>query len=1165
VKVAVPMADATLSPESARHLASDPGAHAWVSASAGSGKTTILTDRVLRLLVRGVPPEEILALTFTRTAAAEMRERVIGALERWTGMGDEALLDTLRELEPGHGPAHNILDPSHARRLHAQVLDAPGGLGISTIHSFAQGLLSAFPLEAGLPPGVRPLDDRETAELRQQALSDLLAGAVADPAGGLKDDLARIACEAGPAKLGERMEALLKAGSAVAGFEDDATLTSWLRAALGLPASGTCDAAMAAALAPGTFDDAAVVRLGTRLRQSGHMNRQAHADFALGWPDVPAGERVAAWPGLWALVRSAKGDPRSYAKVEAKTPGTIAAAADVEALVAPIEEMDIAFRLADHAGAHLRVARALHRHYQAAKEGRGGIDYDDMIAISAALLARPDAAAFVGEMLDRRIAHVLVDEAQDTNALQWQIIRALSDEYFAGEGSRQAGERSLFVVGDYKQAIFGFQGTDPQVFEAERARLAAGGQLREVPLATNFRSGPVILKLVDAVIAELGPEALGLPPGEAVHHVAHRAEAAGTVTLFPAREPRAAAEPEESAGEGDGRDTEDGDGPPRDPDYAAFLAERIRAWTAPGGAERLWLAPRERDRPRGGWARPGDVLVLVRQRGDLMADLVAALFAAGVPVAGVDRMLLAEPLAVQDLVAAMRFAAQPRDDLSLAALLVSPLFGWTHDAVRDLRDQCGEGASLWQGLKAAASAGAEPAARVAAEVEALLRAADRAPPAAFLDSILSGPARGRAKLLARLGPEAEDAIDALVDEALAAESAGLVSLAAFLARLDRSEGSIGRPLAEAGAAVRIMTVHGAKGLQAPVVLLADAARPPRTDPGGVVAMELGGLGLPLVYGRRALATQSVRAALETANARQLQEYHRLLYVALTRAEDHLFLAGQMGVKQARPRKDGTIPYADDGNWHAVIRRVMEGIGADVVEPDGALRLMMGTPQPVAEPETGAVLPTPLPGWATTPAPDEPALARPLSPSRLAELTAGEPPPAPGDAAAAARGQLLHRLFERLPRVPEGHREVRGETIIRAAGADDRALLDAALALMRHPEFAGIFAADALPEVAVAGRIGGVAVSGRIDRLLVTPERVLFLDFKTGRRVPAGAEAVPAAVLRQMAAYRELLAAVFAGRRVEGALLYTAAPKLFLLPDKLLDDHPPLGDAARAPT
>ncbi|MFN7175788.1 MAG: UvrD-helicase domain-containing protein, partial [Thermaurantiacus sp.] len=637
------MAEAvSVNPESARHEASDPGVHAWVSASAGSGKTTILTDRVLRLLVRGVPPEEILALTFTRTAAAEMRERVLGTLERWAGLNDAALIDALRELEPGHGPAHNLLDPATARRLHARVLDAPGGLGISTIHSFAQGLLSAFPLEAGLAPGVRPLDDREMAELRRQALSDLLAQAAAEPEGGLRADLARIACEAGPAKLGERMGDLLKAGLATDALGDDKALTAWLRAALGLPATGTREDALEAALAPGVFDDAIVAEVARALDALGTAAKQRDAAILRDWLAGDVAERLEGLDGARATVLTKDLEPKAFAAKHAALASPVERFA--EAVIA-IEDIARGFALLEHAGAHLRVGRTLHRHYQAAKDARGGIDYDDMIAISADLLARPEAAAFTGEMLDRRIAHVLVDEAQDTNALQWRIIRALSDEYFAGEGTRGPGQRSLFVVGDYKQAIFGFQGTDPKVFEGERQRLAAGGQLREVPLATNFRSGPAILKVVDAVAAALGPEALGLPPGETVRHLAHRKDAAGSVSLFPAWQPPTTAEAEDGSDAGD-RDADEVDGLPRDPAYAAFLAERIRAWTAPGGAERLWLAPRERDRPRGRWARPGDVLVLVRQRGDLMADLVAALFAADVPVAGVDRMLLAEPLAV---------------------------------------------------------------------------------------------------------------------------------------------------------------------------------------------------------------------------------------------------------------------------------------------------------------------------------------------------------------------------------------------------------------------------------------------------------------------------------------------------------------------------------------
>ncbi len=1159
-------------PWSARLLASDPGAHVWVSASAGSGKTTVLTDRLLRLLLAGARPEEILAITFTRTAAAEMRDRVLRALLRWA-MADTASLAA--ELE-GLGVAAAPESLKTARTLLARVLDAPGGLGISTIHAFAQGLLAAFPLEAGLAPGLQPLDERAAAGLRRDSLARLLAEAAAAPDGETAADLARVATEAGPSALAERSAILLEAGSRLADLASTAAVSALLRRGLGLPVHRSRDEAMADALDPARFDDAAVARLGLLLEMSGDKRSAARARFALEWPQLAPEERLGAWLALLGLTRRGDGRARGFDSIEKRAPGTLLAVAAVEESIRPVEELDRGFALLEHAGAHLRLGWALARHYAAAKAARGAIDFDDMIARAADLLAQPGAAAFAGEMLDRRVAHLLVDEAQDTNAAQWRILRALSAEFLAGDGTRPAGARSLFVVGDTKQAIFSFQGTDPQVFEAERRTLKAGGQVREVPLETNYRSAPAVLELVDAVLADLGPEALGLPPGEAIGHVAHRAAAAGSVTLLPAAPPPGMAAGAtaddagpESEGAAGGTGGESGDDLPRDPGFARALADCIHAWVDPNGPDRLWLPPAA-NRPDGRWARAGDVLVLLRKRAELMPDLVAALFARGVPVAGVDRMLLAEPLAVRDLLAAAAFAAQPADDLALASLLVSPLFGWAHEAVRALRDRA-PGGTLWAGLCAAAAApvpddGARAAHRL---LEGLLETADRGTPAAFLDHVLHGAPGGRARLLARLGPEAEDAIDALMAEAFAVEASGPVSLAAFLARTGAAEGHVSRAPGEGLDAVRVMTVHGAKGLQAPIVLLADAARRPQIETKGLVRLRLEGRELPIVFGSRDRMTRAVQEAAGAAEAAQQQEHFRLLYVAMTRAEDHLFVAGQLGRRQAAARQPGPDPMS----WHAVVERAMRRLGAQEAPAPGGLagralvhgraaagpRLADAGPAPGPEPQ-------PIPAWARAPAPAEPAPRRPLSPSDLGAGQESRPPPDPATEAAARRGRHLHLLFERLPAVAEG-RKTLGRALLAARGVapeEAEALVAEALGVIEEPGMAALFGPGALSEVPVTGIVGETPLAGRIDRLLAAGGRVLFLDYKTSRRVPEDAACVPVPVLRQMRAYRDLLRAIWPGQPVEGLLLYTAGPRLIRLPDALLEATPLFAAAADNP-
>jgi ATP-dependent helicase/nuclease subunit A len=1168
----------TIRPADARLLASDPSAHVWVSASAGSGKTTVLTDRILRLLMDGARPESILAITFTRTAAAEMRERVLGALLAWAQADDAALAQGLDRLGVEAGPEAL----ARARSLLPRVLDAPGGLGITTIHAFAQGLVSAFPLEAGLAPGVAALDERAAALLRNASLARLLEEAAAGPADGLAADLARVATESGPASLRERMPKLLEAGGRLSHLPSAAAVTALLRRGLGLSEGQSREEAMADALHPDAFDDGAVADLGRLLQAGGDARSRDRAAFALAWPGVPAGERLEHWRTLLSLTRTSAGRPRSFASIEKRAPGTLSAAARVEAALAPVEELERGFGLLDHAGAHLRIGWALARHYAAAKAARGAIDFDDMIARAADLLARPGAAAFAGAMLDRRVEHLLVDEAQDTNARQWTILRALSEEYFAGEGSRPAGARSLFVVGDTKQAIFAFQGTDPKVFEDQRGELSRTGQLREVPLETNFRSAPVVLALVDAVLADLGPEALGLPPGSAPRHIADRAQAAGSVTLLPAVPPadrgKAGAEGADhgagdstgnGAGDSAGDSTGDSTGdPPRDPEFARALAECIHGWVDADSPTRLWLSP-SRDRPQGRWARPGDVLVLLRKRGELMADLVGALFARGVPVAGVDRMLLAEPLAVQDLLAAASFAVQPADDLALASLLVSPLIGWDHEAVRALRDRA-PGRTLWEGLREAAGAGGEAGRAAAARemLEGLRAAADRGPPAAFLDHVLNGPPGGRARLLARLGPEAEDAIDALMAEALATEAGGAVGLRALLARVAAAEGHVSRAPAHGLDAVRVMTVHGAKGLQAPVVLLADAAHEPQVKTGGIVTLALDGTEVPIVYGKGDNATAAVRDAIAAAEAAARREHFRLLYVALTRAEDHLVVAGQMGLKQAKAGGPG------DDSWHRVVERAMQAAGAVSCPapagiPGEALVLRSGAPAPGDAPPDAPDAAAPraeVPAWARTRAPAEPSPGRPLSPSDLGWDRESRPPPDAATKAAAARGRRLHLLFERLPEAGAGQRAL-GLALLRAEGLGDEEaeeLVAEALGVMEQPEVAPLFGPAALAEVPVRGMVAKAVLSGRIDRLLVEEQRIRFLDLKTSRRVPAGAEAVPPQVLRQMRAYRDLLCGIWPGRPVEALLLYTAAPRLVLLPDRLLDGTPLFAEETESP-
>jgi ATP-dependent helicase/nuclease subunit A len=575
---------------------------------------------------------------------------------------------------------------------------------------------------------------------------------------------------------------------------------------------------------------------------------------------------------------------------------------------------------------------------------------------------------------------------------------------------------------------------------------------------------------------------------------------------------------------------------------ARALAAQVARWLAPG-PDRLWLPARAK------YAQPQDILILLRRRSWLMGALVAELHRQGVPVAGVDRLLLTEPLAVLDCLALVRLAVQPEDDLNLACLLVSPFLGWDHEEIRALS---GGRPGLWAALGRAAPT--EPRAAQAREwLGTVLALADRVGPYAFLDTILSGPLKGRQRLLARLGVQANDPIDELLNQALAFEQVNPPGLAGFLAWVEAEGSDVKRDADAPAGQVRLMTIHGAKGLEAPVVVLADSAhqRKGRQD-GFVVADMADGTRLPVFHPPSADTPRKVRAEREKVKLRDDEEDLRLLYVGLTRAADHLFVGGAVSQKA-----HAQLGSDKDRCWHSKLCPVLEGLGAEQLEspdwPGRTLRWRRGdwTPpvdQPASLAAASGALPTRDVQMGPAPAPGRPA--RPLTPSGLPEPPP-EGPAAEAMRAAAFRGTLIHRLFERLPAVPIPDRPAAARRWLAAqgAGAQADAIVAEVLAVLEDPAHAALFGADALAEAPVAGLVDGQAIAGIVDRLLVAEDRVLVVDFKTGLKVPDTAAGVALPHRRQMAAYAAVLARAFPGKRVEAALLYTAGPKFLLLAEK----------------
>jgi ATP-dependent helicase/nuclease subunit A len=1122
-----------------RHLegdqqrASSPRDHAALSASAGTGKTHVLTARVLRLLLSGVDPASILCLTFTKAGAAEMADRIHNRLAYWVRLKDSELGNELKALGEDPGPESR----QQARRLFARVLDASGGgLRIQTIHAFAQSLLAAFPAEAGLVPGFRPLEGREQQLLARQSLADLLVRAEAGGDLPLVRDLQVLSHRMGEGGAESFLMCCARAPAAMEALGAREGIEARLRRAFGIPA-GNIEEAIAAQCCDDIFDLAGLRQIGLLNSNWGTKSGLERASLCEEWAAAPPQERVRLIDRLHAIWAKADGEIRSFGKGQAPQDEDYVrlATAAFECCARLISMRKVA-KLVEQLSAGLRAGQAFAGAYAQAKRVQGAVDFDDLIRWAEELLLTPGMGEWVRYKLDQATDHILVDEAQDTNERQWNIVRALAGEYFAGEGASQR-HRTIFTVGDYKQAIFGFQGTDPASFDIARAWFdreakGVGQQFLDLSMDLSFRSSPPILQAVDRVIGDLGYEAFGLLRRPNPHE-SHHSGRPGSVTLWQPYSDEVALAEDEAGEEGWISDATRR--------YAGKLARQIRHW----------LEHPFHVQGKGRPLRPEDILILVRRRGDLASLLVARLHAENVPVAGVDRLLLSAPLAVQDLLAAARFAVQPLDDLNLASLLVSPLMGWSQEELYAVaREREGP---LWPQVR---GAGHRP--ETLEWLHAILGMADYATPHQFFETILSGPMEGRRKLLLRLGPEARDPIEELLASALEFETTTAPSLQRFLDWFARGDVEIVRDPSAPLDAVRVMTVHGSKGLQSPVVILADACVDPSRARGSSAEFRLSEEGpeIPVFRPRKDELAEPLKSQIEAQDRLDRQEHWRLLYVAMTRAEERLYVGGALGPADKKgPPQD---------SWYSAVERSLTGLGCDWSDdPFWGRARRFGNVEAAVRPIAGeAARRGALPSWLREPAPLESRPPRPLAPSSVGEDDVPNPPPTPDMREGADRGRLLHQLFERLPAVPPEERARRADAWLeRSAGVGDvetrRRLIEDACRIISHPDYAEIFSPEALAEAPIAAVTpDGSVITGTVDRLLVGDRAVRLIDFKTGRAVPAAASEIPAAHLRQMAAYVAALEVIFPGRSVDAALLYTSGPRLHALPRDLLRPYAP---------
>jgi ATP-dependent helicase/nuclease subunit A len=1165
----------------AQAQAADPKSSAFVSANAGSGKTHVLINRVTRLLMAGIAPQNILCVTYTKAAAAEMLNRLFDRLGSYSIMKDADLANALRELDP-RIPTGKA-DLRRARALFALALETPGGLKIRTLHGFCESLLRRFPAEAGISPGFTVLDDRLGTQIHQQCSEKIGLEALHHKTGDLAlaiehvvtlgadalDSLYKFA-----ARDGRRITRLLRQY----GGRDKVLAISARQ--LGISIDATAQSEAEAGLQ--RLDNKHLKRMADAL-MGGSPANQKHAETIN--QALLADDPLSRFEILWSVFFTQKNEPRKKIAVNAvleNHPWLVEALPSVQATLENIKTaMDTAAVL-QNTRAALVLIEAYDGHYQRAKAAMGALDFDDLIEKSVALVEHSDAAQWVLYKLDYDLSHILVDEAQDNSDGQWELVRRLSAEFFSGKGAREE-TRTLFAVGDPKQSIYSFQGANPALFKSEAGRLSGLSDPQQhrfcLPkLALSWRSTAEVLAMVDETFAPL----VGTAPetkleGDAAHyqgesagapgfvdyiaHQAQRSDAPGCVELW-APVPRPLLPPEE-----DPFAPVDAPSPLSSRNQlAANIAINIAQWLAKG--EQISEKQGQRWQQRA--LRPGDIMILVRSRtGGLFEEMIRQLKLRAIPVAGADRMVLSAQTAVRDLLSAARAALQDADDLALAEFLKGPFLhpadapepGIDEDALFDLATGRKKGQTLAEALALSEDV---RFAEAQALMQTLRGLAGEVAPFSFFAGLLYRPSHtGESyarRLFARLGVEAEDPVREFLGKALAHQSEQAPALARFVAQNLDDESQIKREMESAGNAVRVMTVHAAKGLEAPLVILPDTAKGPgKTKENGLMFGPEGAF----FWSPQAKKDPPVCANIrERATLRSNEEHSRLLYVAMTRAQDRLVICGaKMGNGAGKIEEESWFAHCENA-----FARLSTSGKVDEFETASGTSAKRYGPPPTLEnaAQSAPEKRVDLPAWTKTILPPEADAPRRAAPSRWLEdeddHSAVLSPLAEGGTKRYQRGLLIHSLLQTLPDIARGDRKAAAQHFLQNRPELDEAqrleIINAVFDILDTPDFAELFGPDSRAELPITGQVDvagkSLILAGQIDRLLVTKTQVLVVDYKTNRPAPKTAEAVSLAYLRQMAAYRTLLQSLWPKRKIRCALLWTDGPHLMHLPDSLLD-------------
>ena len=916
--------------------ASDPKNSVWVSASAGSGKTKVLTDRVLRLLLTGVVPAKILCITYTKAAAAEMLERINSRLSKWVMQptdGDGGLYGELEELT-GQKPSAELL--RQARQLFAKTLDDSPSVRIQTIHAFCQSVLGRFPIEARVPTNFAIIDERTSFEILENAKKRLLdiqiGGGQADDT--LKESLILLSDNLGEYGFDEMLNNIidnLKTYRQI--FEQPAGIAKNEGAIadfLGVDWNSSNDKIVADSL-PFTEERLQYVakaidafsEYGTdteRRDKLGGLNNVL--DCRLHENGITLEEVFAEYKKIFLTTKNTVRASMAAKKMRNNAPDVCEWLASEAFIVKQVSDVINNFNCAKISRALLYIAEKIFTLYEYEKTTRSLLDYDDLIIKTKNLLCSDKSIPWVMYKLDGGIDHLLIDEAQDTAPEQWQITVALIEEFFAGEG-RKGGNRTLFVVGDKKQSIYGFQGADIKNYISYQQYFAefitSRGKIFDVvEMDISFRSSQGILDLVDNVFASDVAKSGVAIGDEVVKHTAYRGFACSHAEVMPLIA---------YDNNGDKADdvSQDGETWPIAKSQNIYidtkrqLAKIIVSNIAKllGENRIIKRGDKNINEGNGRVITPQDILILVQKRSGGLVDYISyELKQNGIPTSGLDRMSLNDHIAVQDMIALAKFLLLPADDLNLCNLLKSPLYNLNDEHIFEL---CyNRKASVWHGLQSY-NGNDDLLVIVRNNLSELLGKTDYITPYKLFAELLYAKG-GMSAYIRRMGEQVAEPLNIFLSELLNYEkSHSAVSMQGFVQWITKGNTQIKRDMEQGGDVVRIMTTHGAKGLQAPIVILPDTISMQSKTKSTLVHRHRGN-DMVLYKPANEESSEKLTKVKEQQMLDAEEEKHRLLYVAMTRAEDELYIAGYLNKKENMQGASGEKIM--EKSWYGIISRAM---------------------------------------------------------------------------------------------------------------------------------------------------------------------------------------------------------------------------------------------------